>query len=122
MLQTAIKPYPSCRWTHGAIDAALALRPQVPAEQRPDAHISMWLSPTAYPIVGEPHPHKLKPTNTVDAQFSVYFQFAAAWLDGHVDWATYRASPTPIAALAAHINVQQDERLPNWQHHHRRWR
>jgi 2-methylcitrate dehydratase PrpD len=78
LLQTAIKPYPSCRWTHGAIDAALALRPQVPAEQRPDAHISVWLSPTAYPIVGEPQPHKLTPTNTVDAQFSVYFQFAAA--------------------------------------------
>ncbi len=113
LLQTAIKPYPSCRWTHGAIDAALALRPQVPAEQRPDAHISVWLSPTAYPIVGEPQPHKLKPTNTVDAQFSVYFQFAAAWLDGHVDWATYRRLTDPdIAALAAHINVQQDERLP----------
>jgi 2-methylcitrate dehydratase PrpD len=113
LLQTAIKPYPSCRWTHGAIDAALALRPQVPAAQRPDAHISVWLSPTAYSIVGEPQPHKLKPANTVDAQFSVYFQFAAAWLDGHVDWATYRRLTDPdIAALAAHINVEQDERLP----------
>lgn len=26
LLQTAVKPYPSCRWTHGAIDAALSRR------------------------------------------------------------------------------------------------
>ena len=76
---------------------------QVPAEQRPDAHISVWLSPTAYPIVGEPQPHKLKPTNTVDAQFSVYFQFAAAWLDGHVDSGHLPAPHHPdIARSAAH--------------------
>ena len=113
LLQTAVKPYPSCRWTHGAIDAALALRPDVPATQRADAQINVRLAPTAYLIVGEPQPQKIKPANTVDAQFSVYFQFAAAWLDGHVDWATYRRLTDPdIAALAARINVRKDERLP----------
>ncbi|HZC10168.1 MAG TPA: MmgE/PrpD family protein [Mycobacterium sp.] len=113
LLQTGIKPYPSCRWTHGAIDAALALRTNIRAEQRPHAQIRVWLSPTAYPIVGEPEPRKIKPTNTVDAQFSVYFQVAAAWLDGHIDWSTYQRLTDPdIAEIAAHIDVDQDANLP----------
>ena len=88
LLQTAIKPYPSCRWSHGAIDAVLSLRTKVSENHRPGARISLRLNPTAYTIVGEPQPHKIKPANTVDAQFSVYFQVAAAWLDGRVDWST----------------------------------
>ena len=112
LLQTAVKPYPSCRWTHGAIDAALALRTDVPATQRADAQINVRLAPTAYLIVGEPHPQKIKPVNTVDAQFSVYFQVAAAWLDGHVDWSTYdRLTEPDITALAARINVEKDDHL-----------
>jgi 2-methylcitrate dehydratase PrpD len=73
----------------------------------------VWLSPTAYPIVGEPEPRKIRPVNTVDAQFSVYFQVAAAWLDGHVDWSTYQRLTDPdIAEIAAHIDVDQDANLP----------
>jgi 2-methylcitrate dehydratase PrpD len=113
LLQTGIKPYPSCRWTHGAIDAALALREQVPPAIRPDSEIDVWLSPTAYPIVGEPDRRKTHPANTVDAQFSVYFQVAAAWLDGHVDWSTYqRLTDSDITALTERIIVNQDDRLP----------
>ena len=112
LLQTAVKPYPSCRWTHGAIDAALSLRSEVPARQRLDAHISVRLNPTAYTIVGEPQPQKIKPANTVDAQFSVYFQVAAAWLDGHVDWSTYDHLTDPaITTLAAHIDVEKDNHV-----------
>jgi 2-methylcitrate dehydratase PrpD len=112
LMQTAVKPYPSCRWTHGAIDAALALRTDVPATQRADARIKVRLAPTAYLIVGEPQPNKIMPANTVDAQFSVYFQIAAAWLDGHVDWSTYdRLADPDITALATHINVEKDQHL-----------
>jgi 2-methylcitrate dehydratase PrpD len=112
LLQTAVKPYPSCRWTHGAIDAALSLRSEVPAQRRPDAHISVRLNPTAYTIVGEPQPQKFKPANTVDAQFSVYFQVAAAWLDGHVDWSTYDHLTDPaITTLAARIDVEKDNHV-----------
>ena len=112
LLQTAVKPYPSCRWTHGAIDAALSLRSEVPARQRPDAHISVRLNPTAYTIVGEPQPQKIKPANTVDAQYSVYFQVAAAWLDGHVDWSTYDHLTDPaITTLSAHIDVEKDNHV-----------
>jgi 2-methylcitrate dehydratase PrpD len=109
-LQTAVKPYPSCRWTHGAIDATLALRAEIPAEQRPDARFTVTLSPTAYGVVGEPQPHKIKPANSVDAQFSVYFQVAAAWLDGHVDQSSYQRIADPdITTLAARISVEQSD-------------
>jgi 2-methylcitrate dehydratase PrpD len=112
-MQTAVKPYPSCRWTHGAIDAALSLRSEVPARQRLDAHISVRLNPIAYTIVAEPQPQKIKPANTVDAQFSVYFQVAAAWLDGHVDWSTYDhlTDPAITTMLAAHIDVEKDNHV-----------
>ncbi|HYX98412.1 MAG TPA: hypothetical protein VE908_02480, partial [Mycobacterium sp.] len=50
---------------------------------------------------------------TVDAQFSVYFQVAAAWLHGHIDWSTYQRLTDPdIAEIAAHIEVDQDANLP----------
>jgi 2-methylcitrate dehydratase PrpD len=71
------------------------------------------LSPTAYPIVGEPDHRKVHPANSVDAQFSVYFQVAAALLDGHVDWSSYQRLTDPgITTLAAHITVIEDVRLP----------
>ena len=118
LLETAIKPYPSCRLTHAAIDAALAVRERVPAGDRPGATIRVELPPTAMKIVGEPVPNKLAPAGTVDAQFSVYFQVAAAWLDGRVDWASYeriaapdvrdlmaRVSTTETAALGRHATV-----------------
>jgi len=112
LLQTAVKPYPSCRWTHGAIDAALSLRTRVSDDDRYAARITVRLNPTAYSIVGEPQPHKVKPANTVDAQFSVYFQVAAAWLDGHVDWSTYdHLSDRAITAMAARVDVEKDDHV-----------
>jgi 2-methylcitrate dehydratase PrpD len=111
LLQTAVKPYPSCRWTHGAIDAALALRTDVPANQRA-VRRSTAAGTDRIPHRRRTASAKIKPVNTVDAQFSVYFQVAAAWLDGHVDWSTYdRLTEPDITALAARINVEKDDHL-----------
>ncbi len=53
LLDTAVKPYPSCRLTHGAIDAALALRDAVAQEERAEAALQVGIPPTAMTIVGE---------------------------------------------------------------------
>ena len=78
MLETAIKPYPSCRLTHGAIDATLQLRDQIPEQHRSTAQISITLPQFSVTIVGDGAANKRSPENTVDAQFSVYFQVATA--------------------------------------------
>lgn len=112
LTETAIKPYPSCRLTHGAIDAALALRDREPADARGRAAIEIRLSPKGYQIVGEPLPQKVRPENVVDGQFSVYFQTAVAWLDGRVDWASYdRLGDERVQALMDRIHVKADETI-----------
>jgi 2-methylcitrate dehydratase PrpD len=97
LLQIAIKPYPSCRLTHAAIDAALDLRRRFGAADLPRAAIKVAISPVAMKIVGERSPAKLAPRDTVDAQFSIYFQLAAAWLDGKLEWSSYVACERTIS-------------------------
>jgi len=112
LLQTAIKPYPSCRLTHAAIDAALELRKRVSAHDLPNASIKVGLSPVAMKIVGERLPAKLAPRNSVDAQFSIYFQVAAAWLDGKLDWSSYARMGLPdLVAMAERISAHDDESM-----------
>ncbi|WP_037345947.1 MmgE/PrpD family protein [Sciscionella sediminilitoris] len=107
LLETAIKPYPSCRFTHAAVDAALALRARAPETERAQAEIRIDLSPTAMKIVGEPVAAKLRPQGSVDAQFSVYFQVAAAWLDGKLDWQSYqRIGAADLTAMTDRISTE----------------
>lgn len=111
--ETGIKPYPSCRMNHGAVDGALKLRERFSASERPAQSLKVQLAAKAYDLVGEPLPRKLAPENTVDAQFSVYFQLAAAWLDGKVDWESYsRLGAADIEAMARRVEVTIDESLP----------
>jgi len=114
---TAIKPYPSCRFTHGAIDAALDLRSRSTSETRAritralrtGTKLKVRLSPKAMQIVGEAAPNKRQPKNIVDAQFSVYFQIALAWLEGACHWQGYEMIGTPeIDSLCTAIEVVAD--------------
>jgi 2-methylcitrate dehydratase PrpD len=119
--QTALKPYPSCRLTHGAIEATQQLR-RKPRLQDSAAlaralqdgrRLQVRISPKASQIVGEPLPNKVHPLNIVDAQFSVYFQTAVAWLDGKNAWQSYeRIGADDIKALCGAIDVAVDETLP----------
>ncbi|GHE76417.1 2-methylcitrate dehydratase [Amycolatopsis deserti] len=108
LLDTAVKPYPSCRLTHGAVDAALALRGTVPG-----AELHVGIPSAAIPIVGEDSPAKRRPVSVVDAQFSVYFQVACAWLDGHLDWDSYQRLADPaVLAVVDRITVSADDSVP----------
>ncbi|GAB3562572.1 MmgE/PrpD family protein [Amycolatopsis endophytica] len=112
LLGTAVKPYPSCRLTHGAVDAALALRGTVPEPGR--TALLVGIPAAAMPIIGEPGAAKRRPQSVVDAQFSVHFQVACAWLDGRVDWASYQRLTDPdVIAMMDRITVTADESVPN---------
>jgi len=112
LLRTAIKPYPSCRLTHAAIDGALEMRARFAPNDLRRVKIRVGLSSVEMKIVGERLPEKVAPRNIVDAQFSIYFQVAAAWLDGKVEWSSYeRLGADDIVAMAGRVSAAVDPRV-----------
>jgi 2-methylcitrate dehydratase PrpD len=107
---TAIKPYPGCRMTHGGIDLAAKWRKE---KRGPVQSIRLSLSPHCWMVVGRPLPNKLHPENIVDAQFSAYYQLAAAWIDGNESgWGVYdRIHDKDISQLLDKITVEAAEDL-----------
>lgn len=102
----SIKPHASCRHTHAAIDAALALRARLPA----DAVIIAATVATyraALALCDKPDPHTV-----TDAKFSLQYCVAAALHHGQVGLAEF--APTALAdstvrKLLPAIQVAVDE-------------
>lgn len=83
LMQTAIKPYPACHFTHACIDAALALRAQgVTAGQVRDIEVKVPAG--THKVICMPEANKLNPANSYDAQFSVQWLTAAALVRGRL--------------------------------------
>lgn len=82
LLNLSYKPYPCCRDVHTAVDAVLQVRAKA---QRPAADIeSIRVGVTApgYQMVCAPEQVRLAPRTIVEAQFSIPYTVAAAWIDG----------------------------------------
>ena len=82
LLDVAIKPYACCRYIHPVIDACRELRAS--NGLRPDdlRRATVSVLPGGGTIVAEPAAPKRRPTNRVDAQFSVYYVAAQALVHG----------------------------------------
>ncbi len=105
---TGLKPYPSCRFTHAAIDAVLDLKPDADGAEP----IEVRLSDRGFPLVGEAVPLKTRPVTMVDAQFSVYFQVAAAAVFGDVGPQTYARLDDPrLLAVIDRVHVEPSSDL-----------
>lgn len=81
LMQTAIKPFPACHFTHGCIDAALILRRKGLRPADIEA-IEVRVPAGVHKVICEPVANKLKPANSYDAQFSVQWLTAAALIKG----------------------------------------
>jgi 2-methylcitrate dehydratase PrpD len=81
LADTAIKPYPVCHFIHGAADAALLLRAQVPDPQAIRSVRILLPAPTL-PIVAEPAADKARPQTDYAAKFSAPFVIATCLLRG----------------------------------------
>jgi 2-methylcitrate dehydratase PrpD len=82
LMNLSYKPYPCCRDVHTAVDAALQLRAK---EHRPASEIeSIRVGVTApgYQMVCVPEQVRQAPRTIVEAQFSIPYTVAAAWIDG----------------------------------------
>ena len=95
--ETAIKPYPCCRYIHGAIDGLLEIGREVDAAGVESVEIDLPRSGVA--LTGEPIEAKRSPENFVDCQFSTPFAAALALSRGD-------------AGLRAFLEAQSDLDAP----------
>ncbi len=83
------KPYPCCHLSHAYIDCALRLRSEQRVEADAIASIECRVPAGEVPIICEPRDVKLRPRSTYQAQFSLPYAVAAAFIDGHVGLDTF---------------------------------
>ena len=106
-----VKPFPSCRLTHGVIEAALDIA--VPPETI--ASVEIALHPRAYAIVGSPDETKRRAAALVERQFSAHYcgaialaapgHMAAALLGGEVDAEVARSVDSVLKVTTAIVDA-----------------
>ena len=116
-LDVAFKPYPCCHYNHAYLDAALELRAKHATDAAAIDSIECSVPAGQVPIVCEPAPNKRRPRTTYEAQFSLPFSLAAAFVDGRVGIETYRPSRLEdprLLALAARFRytIDRTSRFP----------
>jgi 2-methylcitrate dehydratase PrpD len=88
-LAIAIKPYPSCRYSHAALDALIDLRAANDIQPGEINSVRIGLPETGWKIIGDPEEDKHNPKSTVDGQFSMAFCAAVALREGGLAWDDY---------------------------------
>lgn len=109
-LNIAVKPYPSCRYGHAAMDALIELRAANDLDWRQIESVEIGLPQTGVNIIGEPQADKQNPSNYVDGQFSMPFVAAVALRDGAMDWDSYERhlADADTLALCGKISTVND--------------
>ncbi len=112
VMNTAVKPYPCCRYSHATIDAVADI---VRAESlaSPDIDgIEIAMGETGFGLVADPAEMKRVPSNVVEGQFSVYFAAAATAGNGAYAWDAYdRLDDAEVRRLMQRTSVTLDERF-----------
>ena len=100
---TSIKPWPSCRHTHPAIDAALELSAAIDAEAVVGVEASTYRA--AVDVCDRPNP-----TSPYEAKFSLHHCIAAALADGAVGFDSFEAGTRArLSALRSRVSVRAGE-------------
>lgn len=112
LMNTAVKPYPSCRYGHASIDAALALRAEHGLKPEEIEHVTLGLPRAGMMLIGLPPEKKSDPHNVVDGQFSGPFVVASALATGAMGWDSYRLLQDPtVRSLLPKIACEQDPEI-----------
>ncbi len=111
LLTTAVKPYPSCHFTHAFADAILSLREQHRFAARDVARVRCLIHPAAAEVVCEPLENKRRPRDDYDAKFSVPFVIGACLTRGQLTLAEFDdaalADPA-IHEIADRVEIADD--------------
>ncbi|MFZ6761957.1 MmgE/PrpD family protein [Pseudoroseomonas sp. WGS1072] len=112
LMQTGVKPYPSCRWGHAGIDAALALRAEHDLKAEEIEGVTLGISRAGMLLVGEPADRKADPQNIVDGQFSGPFVIATALSTGAMGWDSYALLRDPsIRSMMRKVRCENDPEI-----------
>lgn len=112
LMETAVKPYPSCRYGHASVDAALALRAEYGLKASEIERVTMGLPNKGMLLVGSPLARKQDPRNVVDGQFSGPFVVSAALAKGHMGWDSYEhLNDNDIRALMPKVVCEEDPEI-----------
>jgi 2-methylcitrate dehydratase PrpD len=115
-MKIGVKPYPSCRYTHAAIDALIAMRREHNLTPDQVKRVEIGLHRNGITLTGDAAT-KRHPTSIVGGQFSMFFTGALALDQGSFGWDDYnRLGDAAIDALADKFDVVQDERLEGRTH------
>ena len=110
-MAVAVKPYPSCRYSHAAMDAVIDIaRREAVAAEDVEA-IEVGLPRTGWDLVGDPQEDKQSPKSTVDGQFSMPFLAAVALREHGLVWDDYArhlADPVTLA-LCRKVRTRVDD-------------
>ncbi|MDQ8728194.1 MmgE/PrpD family protein [Bradyrhizobium sp. LHD-71] len=101
------KPYPCCRWTHAALEAAMDLRKRGVLPEKV-ARIDVAVNHQAYMSTGQPLADKQRPANVVTSQFSIPYAVSLAFNQGRVgldDFKPNAIARPHIVALAERVSV-----------------
>jgi 2-methylcitrate dehydratase PrpD len=112
LMHTAVKPYPSCRYGHAGIDAALALRAANDIKPSEIESITLGLPRAGMMLIGEPADKKADPQNVVDGQFSGPFVISAALATGAMGWDSYELlQDTTVRSLLPKVTCTFDPEI-----------
>jgi 2-methylcitrate dehydratase PrpD len=110
-MKIGVKPYPSCRYTHAALDAIIAMRREHNLTPDQIRKVEVGLHRNGITLTGDAAT-KRHPKSIVGGQFSMFFTGAVALDQGRFGWDDYdRLGDAGIDALADKFNVVQDDRL-----------
>jgi 2-methylcitrate dehydratase PrpD len=116
-MKVGVKPYPSCRYTHAALDAMIAIKEELKLAPGQIESVEVGLHRNGITLTADPPEAKRRPKSIVDGQFSMFFTGAVALDQGQFGWDDYARLKDPaLAAIADRINVVRDERLEGRQH------
>jgi 2-methylcitrate dehydratase PrpD len=110
-MKIGVKPYPSCRYTHAALDALITMRREHNLTPDQVKRVEVGLHRNGITLTGDAAT-KRHPTSIVGGQFSMFFTGAVALDQGRFGWDDYaRLDDTSVNALADRFDVVQDDRL-----------
>lgn len=99
-MKIAVKPYPSCRYSHAALDGIFALVREHGIRADDVEEVLIGLPEPGWKIIGDPEPAKQSPKSVVDGQFSMAFCAAVALRSGGFVWDDYARHLHDAATLA----------------------
>ena len=106
VMNTAVKPYPCCRFSHATIDAVLDITQDNDINHNDISKIDITMGKTGYDMVGYSADF---PKNIVEAQFSAYFAAGVAAIKGEYIWDSYQLiGDETLQTVMGKVNVRQD--------------